>query len=325
MIVAVTGASGLVGANIVRSLLDAGISVRTLVHHNQQAIAGLNVETVQADIENLQSLIHAFRGVDAVVHAAGHVSLRRGDWDKVYRLNVLATRYVAQACLAASVPRLIHISSVHAHQQYPLEIPLDENRPLALDHQFSPYDRSKAMAELEITLAAQSGLNTTILKPTAVIGPHDYRPTALGKAIWMLGRGKWPVVIEGGFDWVDGRDVGKAVCLALNHAPPNAQYLITGTWTSVLDLADRISQITHGFCPKIAFPFWLARIATPAADLAADIFHFEPVFTSVSLDALRSNHHIVRLKAEKELGYFPRSLDDTLLDTLEWFRQHTSY
>lgn len=218
--------------------------------------------------------------------------------------------------------KLVYISSVHALQQEPLDVPLDESRSLAEGERFTPYARSKAMAEIEIQKASVEGLHTIILRPTAVIGPYDYHPSALGKAVCLLSRGSWPVVVQGGFDWVDARDVGKAVQFALDHAPIGSHYLITGTWTSVLELAEQISSITGSFCPKIAFPLWMAKLAAPAGDFIASHSKKEQVFTSATLGALDSNTQICRKKAEKELGYKPRPLIETLLDTISWFQQN---
>ncbi len=169
--IVVTGASGLVGANIIRSLLESGENVTALVHQDKRALEGLSIRSLSGDIEDSISLQHAFRDADAVVHSAGFVSIRRNEWKKVYRLNVQATRNVGQACLTAGVKKLVYISSVHAQQQYPLDVPLDETRSLVKGKAFSPYDRSKAMAELALTAYASKGLHTIILRPTAVIGP----------------------------------------------------------------------------------------------------------------------------------------------------------
>ena len=322
MKITVTGAAGLVGSNILRSLLEEGETVTAMVHRDRRALEGLGISACTGDIEDTSSLQQAFAGADAVVHSAGYVSIRGNEWDKLYRLNVLATRNVAKACLAAGVKKLVYISSVHALQQEPLDVPLDETRNLALGKGFTSYDRSKAMAEIEIQQAAKEGLHTSILRPTAVIGPHDHHPSALGKAVYLLSRGRWPAVVQGGFDWVDARDVGKAVHLALEHAPAGSDYLVTGTWTSILDLAERISTISGCFCPSIAIPLWMAKLVVPAGDFIASHSRKEQIFTSATLGALDSNTRICRVKAEKELGYQPRPLNETLSDTISWFQQN---
>ena len=147
-----------VGSNIVRTLLDGRDAVTTMDHRDRRALEGLDVTIAAGDIEDINSLESVFAGADAVVHSAGYVSIRKNEWDKLYRLNE-STRNVARACLNGGVKKLVYISSVHALQQEPLDIPLDENRNLALDEQFTPYDRSKAvMDELEIQKATQQGL-----------------------------------------------------------------------------------------------------------------------------------------------------------------------
>ncbi len=103
MKIVVTGAAGLVGSNIVRSLLETGETITAMVHHDRRALEGLNVFSITGDVEDPGSLQRAFDGADAVVHAAGFVSIRRNEWDKLHRLNVLATRNVTRACLASGV------------------------------------------------------------------------------------------------------------------------------------------------------------------------------------------------------------------------------
>lgn len=322
MKIVVTGSAGLVGSNIVRTLLENGDSVTAMVHRDRRALEELDVRLAMGDIEDENSLEKVFTGADAVVHSAGYVSIRKNEWEKLNRLNVLATRNTARACQVCGVKKLVYISSVHALQQDPLDVPVDENRQLALDERFTSYDRSKAAAELEIQQAAWQGLHTVILRPTAVIGPHDHHPSALGKAVYYLARGKWPAVVQGGFDWVDARDVGQAVRQALHQAPPESHYLVTGTWTSVLELAARISAITGCFCPKVAFPLWMAKLVVPVGDFVASRSRKEQVFTSATLGALDSNTRICRKKAEDELEYKPRPLDETLRDTIAWFKQN---
>lgn len=74
-----TGASGHVGANLVRELIAEGFSVRALVHTTSKAISGLEVEPVYGDIMDLNSLPRACEGVGMVFHAAGYISIRESE------------------------------------------------------------------------------------------------------------------------------------------------------------------------------------------------------------------------------------------------------
>ncbi len=126
--IVITGASGLVGGNLVRTLLAQGAPLRALVHRNRRALDGLDVESVTADLGDPDSLERAFRGARVVYHLAGSISIRMDDWDALQRVNVLGTQNVIRACRRCGVQRLVYFSSIHAYQQQPFDAPLDEDR-----------------------------------------------------------------------------------------------------------------------------------------------------------------------------------------------------
>ncbi|MEJ2756885.1 MAG: NAD-dependent epimerase/dehydratase family protein, partial [Anaerolineales bacterium] len=126
----ITGASGMVGGNLVRALLAQGRPVRALVHHDHRALDNLDVETITADLTDPTSLRQAFAGAETVYHLAGSISIRMDNWEEAKQVNVEGTRNVVEVCLHCGVRRLIYFSSIHAYQQDPLDQILDENRPL---------------------------------------------------------------------------------------------------------------------------------------------------------------------------------------------------
>jgi dihydroflavonol-4-reductase len=127
MTVVVTGASGHVGANLVRALIGQGRPVRCLVHVSSRAIDGLDVETARGDINDPASLDHAFRGADVVYHLAGRISLSMGGWPEIEAVNVNGVRNVVAACLRAGVRRL-DPSLNPCFRERPLSVPVDESR-----------------------------------------------------------------------------------------------------------------------------------------------------------------------------------------------------
>src|SRR5574340_132053 len=141
--ITITGISGLLGGNLVRELLAQGKEVRALVHKDDRAIRGLEVERVEGDLDNPESLVQAFKGAEVVYHLASLVSLSMDDWDNSYRTNVIGTRNVVQACLESGVRRLVYFGSAHSRQPRPFDQPLNEDRPLVTDPKAPPYDRSK--------------------------------------------------------------------------------------------------------------------------------------------------------------------------------------
>jgi dihydroflavonol-4-reductase len=319
MTVAVTGATGHIGANLVRALIDKGIPTRCLVHVNCQAVDGLNVEKVQGDLRDLDSLCRAFDGIDVVYHLAASISLSMTDWSRLEEINVNGTKNVVEACLRTSVRRLVHFSSIHALVQEPLDIPVDESRPLVASKHYPPYDRSKAAAEREVQRGIEKGLDAVIIYPTAVFGPYDYQPSFFGEALISIARRKLPALVTGGFDWVDVRDVIAGAMLAEEKAPAGSRYLLSGHWVSMCDIAAMIEEITGVPAGRPVCPLWLAHLGAPFIGAISRFNGKRPLYTSVSLRALKSNRKISHERATRELGYQSRPFRETLTDTLHWF------
>ncbi len=320
--VVVTGATGHVGANLVRALLAQGRRVRALVHVNRRPLEGLDVEVVTGDVCDPESLYHAFKGAEAVYHLAGYISISTGDWPLLESINIVGTRNVVEACLRSKVPRLIHFSSIHAHSQEPFDVPVNESRPLVGSQCCPCYDRSKASGENEVRKGIERGLNAVIMNPTGIIGPYDFEPSHFGQALLSMACRKMPMLVGGGFDWVDVRDVAMGAMRAEERAPTGAKYLLSGHWESVCGLAALVEEIKGVPAPRLVCPLWLAHAGTPFTVAIARLTGKRAVYTSASLKALKSNRHISHAKATRDLGYNPRPLRETIADTLHWFEEN---
>jgi dihydroflavonol-4-reductase len=319
MTVAVTGASGHIGANLIRALIHKGIPTRCLVHKSNRAIDGIDVEKIHGDVRDVDSLCRAFQGVDAVYHLAASISLSMGSWQRLEEINVKGTANVVEACKRQGVKRLIHFSSIHALAQEPFDIPVNEERPLVDSRRFPPYDRSKADSERVVRQAIEQGMDAVIIYPTAVFGPYDYLPSFFGEALMLIAQRKLPALVTGGFDWVDARDLVTGAMVAAEKAPAGSRYLLSGHWVSMCDIAAIIADITGAKTEKWVCPLWLAHIGAPFIEGFGYINHKRPLYTNVSLRALKSNKHISHDKATRELGYQPRAFRETLADALQWF------
>jgi len=320
--IVVTGASGHVGGNLVRALLKLGRPVRATLHQDKRALKGLDVEIVHCDVRDPKSLSKAFQGAEVVYHTAGYISLLMSDWSRLESINVFGTRNIVEACLACGVRRLIHFSSIHALCQEPLDSPIDENRSYADSHRYPPYDRSKAAGEKEVLKGIEKGLDAVILNPTGIIGPYDYRPSHTGQVILALARRTLPALVRGGFDWVDVRDVVQGALQAEKQAPTGARYILSGHWASAGDIAVEVARITGVRPPRFTAPLWLAEIGAPFITVYGRLTKTRPLYTAVSLKALKSNPNISHVKATQELDYQPRPFQETIRDTVHWFREN---
>ncbi|HEY9594444.1 MAG TPA: NAD-dependent epimerase/dehydratase family protein [Spirochaetia bacterium] len=320
MIAAVTGATGHVGTTLIRTLLGQGYTVRALVHHGAQGLDGLNVERTKTDIADPAGLIAAFRGVDVVFHTAARISITAGDADAVRAVNIEGTRNVLAACREAKVGRLVHFSSIEALEPYPLDSPVDEGRPFVTHRSGSPYAVSKATAESAVRAAIDEGLDAVVINPTAIIGPFDVRPSLLGQAVISIATGRIPALVDGGFDWVDVRDVAETAIRAAETAPAGARYIVGGRWASMKELAELVCDSAGGRPPTLMCPFFLAEAWAPIATGLARVAGRAPLFTTYTLRVLRGNRNVSHARAARELGYTPRDLRTTVEETCGWFR-----
>ncbi len=322
MKIAVTGANGHVGACLIRLLLKENHEVRVLVHTDNRALQGLNVETVKGDLNNSLSLKRLCHHREIVFHLAAKISIGSENYDKVYKVNVEGTKNIALAARRAGTKRFIHFSSIHALQQYPQDKPVDENRPLALQAN-KVYEKTKALAEKWILEQNSSDFQVVVLNPTAIIGPYDFRPSYLGQVIQMIYKGSLPGLVPGGYNWVDVRDVAQAAVMAMEKGVPGEHYLLSGEWQSLKLLAQMVCNQRNRKCRLPVFPFWLAEIGVPFMYWYARWRNREPLYTKTSLSILQSANKLINNdKARKTLNFSPRPLSESVTDTIEWFKKH---
>jgi len=314
--VAVTGASGHIGANLVRELLARGYRVAVLVRKSSRALEGLDVVRHDGDVLDTESLCKAFRGCEQVYHLAAYVTIQGGEWDKLYPVNVEGTRNVLKACCKEGVATLVHFSSIHALDMNSQGHPVTEETRLLGDGQGSEYDCSKAQSEALVRGNECASLSTRIIYPTAVIGPNDFSGSLTGQAIEKMARGRLPVLVSGGFDWVDARDLVAGAIDAAEKGVDGDRYILSGHYRSVTEMAQLISGLCNVAAPRLTVPRCLAALAVPFIGAWARLRQEAPLFTRDSLAALAANPGISHQKATDKLGYGPRLFEDSIEDTL---------
>jgi len=320
MKIAVTGASGHIGINLCQELIQHGHSVKALIHKNDHGIRKLPVECITGDLMDASSLSQLVRGVEVVFHLAAVISIQVRNREELFEKNVRGTENVVEAVLKEGVRRLIHFSSIHALVQEPFERVLDEGRSLALNDSID-YSRSKALSELVIQEAVKDGLDAVILNPTAVIGPFDYAPSLLGRALILIYRGKIPALISGGYDWVDVRDVAKASIMSVEKGEKGERYILSGHWKNLCELAELTYEISGKRYKKLTCSPGLARVGLPFLKLYCRLNSTQPLYTKDSLKILQTSHSQVSYeKARKYFGFNPRPIEETIRDTFDWYR-----
>jgi dihydroflavonol-4-reductase len=305
--VVVTGASGHVGCNLIRELLRRGRPVRAVVHEHLAGLEDLDVERVRADVCDPDSLRRAFEGAEVLFHLAAIISIDGSRGGRVPAVNVDGVANACQAALDAGIRRVVHFSSIHAFRQEPLDEPLDETRgQVADDPSYPVYDRSKAQGEQRVRAAIERGLDAVIVNPTAVIGPHDFEPSRIGRTFLDVVNRKLPAVIPGGFDFVDVRDVVSSALAAEERGRTGENYLLGGYPQSVAELVALFQRVTGAPPPRFNAPLWAVRIGVPFVMAWGRLTGREPLYTRDALHALGGNRQVSHERASRELGHNPR-------------------
>lgn len=321
MKIAVTGANGHVGANLCRTLLAEGHQVRAMVHEHQDALKGLEIELIHGSVNDPDALRNLFKGVEIVFHLAAVISID-GQKDKLLKVNYEGTKNLINILRENGVRRLIHFSSIHALKHFPYQEPMDETRDLMINGP-TWYEITKARADKMVLEAAADGLDAIVINPTAIVGPNDFKPSLVGTVLIRLYKNSLPALVPGGYDWVDVRDVVQGAVAAMDYGRKGERYILGGKWISVRDLALIVEKVTGKTVNKFTIPTGVAKVGVPFIKAYAKITNQEPLYTLESLNTLREvNRKINCHKAETELGYKPRSMEITVRDTLDWFRQN---
>ena len=322
MKVAVTGASGHVGNCLCRELVEKGVKLKVMFHENENKLAGFGAEIINGSILDTGALARLCNDVDVVYHLAAKISIDNKDVDEVYKVNIQGTQNVIETCKTQNVKKLIHFGTIHSLKVIGPNITLDESNPLATDSKIA-YEASKAEAELLVLKATEEGLNASILNPSAIIGPYDYQPSYLGQALMKIYKNKLPMLVSGGYDFVDVRDVVMAAISASTNGRRGERYILSGRWMSLKDLSIKIAELTGQRTPRFVAPTCLAKAGLPFIRAWAKLSGRHPLYTAESLDILKqSSRNISNTKARKELGYNPRPIEETLVDTFRWFEEN---
>lgn len=317
---AVTGATGFVGAHVVRELLERGHAVRATYRDERRLarLGGLEPDTVRADILDRAAMRRAVRGCDVVFHTAGIVASK--PVERVREINALAPRIAVEAAAAEDVRRVVVTSSVAGIGPVPRgreggEDDLYRGGPLGLT-----YPDSKHEGEREaLTAGARLGVEVVVVNPAYVLGvPVDRgQPGETStRIVANYLRGRLPAVVDGGTTIVDVRDVAAGHLAAAERGRAGERYVLGAHSTTWPALIERIAALSGAHHPVVVLPPEVGALSRRAEALALPL-----AVSAEAMMLMAQNWCYSSRKAKRELGYRPRALATTLSDTIGWYRE----
>ena len=318
----ITGGSGHVGANLVRELTARDYEVRCIdFDGDHRAFDGYNVELFKGSVTDIESLDKAFAGVDVVFHTAAIISLERKNKNLIRSVNVDGTKNVCEMALKQNVQKLIHFSSVDAFIREPLDAPLLEDRPLVVDPNTVPYDLSKADAQRIVLDFCNKGLDASIIHPSGIFGPNDFKPSLFGQEFIKIANSKRPFSINVGYDYVDVRDLSKTAVNCVSKGVSGQNYIVGGNYMDFVYMADVMSQELGRKLIRGTLPFASIYLSLPMYYVLSLITNTP---RAISLDSIHTikvqNKNIPSQLSKDQLGHSPRPIEETITDTLKFFK-----
>ncbi len=305
MVTLVTGATGLVGNNVVRRLLDDGGAVRVFARDNAdpRPLAGLDVQIVHGDVRDRQAVFRAVCGAVRVVHAAAHVHIGWTGLGTARAINVEGTRNVADAALAEGIP-LVHVSSIDALGCASWARPGNEETA-PNGGVLCPYVVTKREAEQVVLERVSQGLRASIVNPGFMVGPYDWKPSS-GRMLLQVAKGWGLFAPSGANSYCDVRDVAAGILAAIENGQPGRRYILAGDTLSYFQAWRIFADVSGGTPPVLPAGPVLRIAAGCVGDLFTRLTGRERDVNSAATGIAAQKRNFSSDRAKAELGYRSR-------------------
>ncbi|ELY48943.1 NAD-dependent epimerase/dehydratase family protein [Natronolimnohabitans innermongolicus] len=315
---AVTGATGFLGTHLCRRLVADGWDVRAMSRPSSDRGELADLEEIEwyvGDLFETDTLRELVDGADVVFHLAG-IGLWSAGPDTVYRVNVEGTENVLEACRDGDVGRLV-FTSTSGTRRVDGTAAADESDVAT---PVGAYQASKADAEQLVDEYADTDGEAVTVHPTSIFGPGDEAFT-----VQLLSMGlerTMPAYLPGGLSIVGVSDVVDGILLAAEKGENGEHYILGGENLTYRQAVSRISHALDGSPARIQVPALAIHAAGPVAEAASAVagvrmFPFDRQMAQLATERM----FYTSAKAQAELGYEYRPIEDHLPETVEWYRE----
>lgn len=317
----ITGATGFLGREVAKQLAAKQKKVVGLRLPGDKAHLLPEVKYIIGDITKPNSLPKFFEqaeGKEAVlIHCAGLVSVASEE-DRIWNVNVDGTRNIVDLCEKYRIHKLLYVSSVHAIAEKEKGQTICETKQFSASRVKGIYGKSKAEASAYVQKASERGLHTMIVHPSGIIGPEDYTGGYMTETIRAFLKGYFPCAVEGGYDFVDVRDVADGIVKCTEKGKRGETYILSNEYITVKRMFDILGRVSGKRKVRGTVPLKAVRWVSPLCEKVEKALGCPMLVTPYSAYTLGSNGNFSHEKAEKELGYSTCPIEETLTDIALW-------
>ncbi|MBI4641931.1 MAG: NAD-dependent epimerase/dehydratase family protein [Candidatus Tectomicrobia bacterium] len=319
----VTGATGFIGANLVRELLHDGIETRVIIRKESDTrnIDRLDIDIAYGDLRDAHSLVSALKGCTLLFHVAAFYTLWLPDRRVIYEINVEGTKNILGAALEEGVERVVYTSTVGTIGFPKDRLGSEEDFP-SPEELVNDYKRSKWIAEVEALKLCQKGLPLVVVNPTAPVGPRDIKPTPTGQVIVDFLSRKIPGYVETGLNVVDVEDVARGHILAAQKGKIGERYILGHQNLSLKEIFLLLEEITGLPAPTLRIPYRIALVAGYLNEALSKMTGIPPRVPLDGVKMAKKFMYVDSSKAVKELELPQSSVKGALEKAVSWFKEH---
>ena len=320
----ITGATGFIGASIVRELLNEGRELRALVREgsDRSNLKGLDIELWNGDLRDHQSLKSGLSGCDVLYHTAADYRLWTRSPEEMYRINVEGTTAILKAAADSGISRVVYTSSVGTLGNPGDGPPGTESTPVTLTDMVGHYKKSKFLAEREAEKFIAQGLPLVIVNPSTPVGPLDIKPTPTGKIIVDFLNRKMPAYLDTGLNVIAVEDCARGHLLAEQKGRIGEKYILGNANLTLQNIFALLEEVTGLSAPKIRLPYTPILLAAYLNEGIAKITGRAPLIPLAGVQMAAKYMFFDSSKAIKELGLPQTPVKDALQRAVEWFKAH---
>ena len=319
-IILLTGASGLLGANVARELVKRGYRLKVLMRpgSDQRGIANLPCTIITGDLHQPETLKKALEGCEFLIHGAARTDQWPSDLPAFVKTNVEGTIYLVEAAKQMQIRKMIYVSTANTVGPGTKEFPGVECNTFHFSALNSGYINSKFMSEQYIQDQVRaSGFPAVIVNPSFLIGPWDLKPSS-GKLLLHAFKSRIQLVPPGGKNFVYAGDAAVAICNALEKGKPGERYLLVGENLSYKEFFDLVNQYASRTPTQIPLPAFLLKIMGQVGDVWGKLTGKAEI-NRITAKLCCCQTYYSGKKAIRDLGLPQTPVKEAIAEAIHWF------
>lgn len=304
----ITGATGHIGNNLVKKLIEQNKDVRILTRRVDESIVNLDVEYKIGNVFEYSFLLENINTNDIVIHLAGVIDIKNNKKEQTLKINYEGTKLITDICIQKNVKRYIYFSSVDCiYKEADEEI--FEPKQIYPEKFSDNYSHSKALATKYVMDARKNtSIPINIVYPSAVIGTNDFKPSSIGKVVSDIIDGKMQFGVNGGYNFIDVDDVVNSTISIIDNEL-TGDYLLTGNNITVYELYDKVNAILNRKRKTMHIPLFVVKLFIP----------FTPYLSKFVLKTILENYNYNNQRMIEILKVEPTQFEETLKKTIKFF------